>query len=126
MASCLQQQRAQGPELELELGLAWGRGSGEGGGGTEEARRGAPRGVQELGQCKEEGQTVAEEVEQAGGSLTGTQWWDSRGAVERSRLQLGAARSLQVRLKEVNGGVTETTPGQTATVPCCDGIIVFI
>lgn len=41
---------------------------------------------------------MAEEVEQAGGSLTGTQWWDSKEAVERSRLQLGAARSLQVRL----------------------------
>lgn len=51
---------------------------------------------------------MAEEAEQAGGSLTGTRWWDSKEAVERSRSQLGAARSLQVRLDEVNVGETPT------------------
>lgn len=91
MASCLEQQRARGPELELELGQAWGQCSGSGGGGTEEARRGALQGVQELGQCKAEGQTAAEEVERAEGSPTGNQRWGSMEAAEKARSQLGAA-----------------------------------
>lgn len=38
-----------------------------------------------------EGQIGAEEVEWAGGSLTGIQWWGSKEAVGRSHSQLEVA-----------------------------------
>lgn len=60
------------------------------------------RGGQELGQCRVEGQIVAEEVEWAGGSLTGTRWWGRKEAVGRSRSQLEAAQSLRVRVNQMN------------------------
>lgn len=100
VAWCPEQQQAQGPEPELER--AWGRGSGSGGGGTEEAWRGAPRGVQEPGRRKEEGQAGAEEAEWARGSPTGIQRGGSKGAVGRSRSQLEEERSLPVGLQQVS------------------------
>lgn len=119
VAWCLEQQPAQEPELELERGLelelqleleleleleqglerVWGQWSG---GGTEEARWEVLRGAQELGQCRVEGQIVAEEVEWAGGSRTGTRRWGRKEAVGRCRSQLEAARSLQVRVNQMS------------------------
>lgn len=108
VAWCLDQQQEHGPELELDMELeleleqVWGQWSVWGGGSTEEAQQGALQGGQELGQCKVEGQIVAEEVEWAGGSLTGIQWWGSKEVVGRFHSQLEAAQSLQVRLNQVN------------------------
>lgn len=115
--------------MDLELEQVWGQCTGQGGGGTEEARRGALLGGQGLGQCRVEGQTAAEEVEWAGGSPTGNPWRGSKEAVGRSRSQLEAAQSLGAGANGVSATEARETPAaqtSAATLPCGDGIIVFI
>lgn len=60
------------------------------------------RGAKELGQCRVGGQTAAEEVEWAAGSLTGTRRRGKKEAAGRCRSQPEAARSLQVRANQVS------------------------
>ena len=51
--------------------------------------------VKEVGQCKVEGEVVAEVVVQAWGSLVDNQQGGSTEAAEASRSPLGAARNLE-------------------------------